>query len=120
MKPGALGVIHFIGHVGDFATEFYIRKHIFPGGWIPSLSLAIDAMEKCGLEVLDVENLRRHYALTLDAWAVALRPELAGDPGARPEAVRRALPPHLAHLSVVVRGDVPLEEQPHAPVPGRW
>ena len=69
MKPGALGVIHFIGHVGDFTTEFYIRKHIFPGGWIPSLSLAIDAMEKCGLEVLDVENLRRHYALTLDAWA---------------------------------------------------
>ncbi|HEY2864187.1 MAG TPA: cyclopropane-fatty-acyl-phospholipid synthase family protein [Casimicrobiaceae bacterium] len=69
MKPGALGVIHFIGHVGDFATEFYIRKHIFPGGWIPSLSLAIDAMEKSGLEVIDVENLRRHYALTLDAWA---------------------------------------------------
>ena len=26
-------------------------------------------MERCGLEVLDVENLRRHYALTLDAWA---------------------------------------------------
>jgi cyclopropane-fatty-acyl-phospholipid synthase len=26
-------------------------------------------MEKAGLEVLDVENLRRHYALTLDAWA---------------------------------------------------
>ena len=69
LKPGGLGVIHFIGHVGDFETEFYIRKHIFPGGWIPSLSLAIDAMERNGLEVLDVENLRRHYALTLDAWA---------------------------------------------------
>ncbi len=69
LKPGGLGVIHFIGHVGDFATEFYIRKHIFPGGWIPSLSQAIDWMERCGLEVLDVENLRRHYALTLDAWA---------------------------------------------------
>ena len=26
-------------------------------------------MERCGLEVLDVENLRRHYALTLDCWA---------------------------------------------------
>jgi cyclopropane-fatty-acyl-phospholipid synthase len=25
-------------------------------------------MEECGLEVVDVENLRRHYALTLDAW----------------------------------------------------
>jgi cyclopropane-fatty-acyl-phospholipid synthase len=69
LKPGGLGVIHFIGHVGDFSTEFYIRKHIFPGGWIPSLSLAIDWMERCGLEVVDVENLRRHYALTLDEWA---------------------------------------------------
>lgn len=69
MKPGALGVIHFIGHVGHFDTEFYIRKHIFPGGWIPSLAEAIAAMEAAGLEVMDVENLRRHYALTLDAWA---------------------------------------------------
>jgi cyclopropane-fatty-acyl-phospholipid synthase len=69
MKPGALGVIHFIGHVGVFDTEFYIRKHIFPGGWIPSLAKAIEAMERSGLEVIDVENLRRHYALTLDAWA---------------------------------------------------
>jgi cyclopropane-fatty-acyl-phospholipid synthase len=69
MKPGALGVIHFIGHVGSFDTEFYIRRYIFPGGWIPSLHEAIDAMDACGLEVLDVENLRRHYALTLDCWA---------------------------------------------------
>jgi cyclopropane-fatty-acyl-phospholipid synthase len=69
LKPGGLGVIHFIGHVGDFPTEFYIRKHIFPGGWIPSLSLAIDWMERSGLEIVDIENLRRHYALTLDAWA---------------------------------------------------
>jgi cyclopropane-fatty-acyl-phospholipid synthase len=69
MKPGALGVIHFIGHVGSFDTEFYIRKYIFPGGWIPSLHEAIDAMDQCGLEVLDIENLRRHYALTLDNWA---------------------------------------------------
>ena len=69
MKPGALGVIHFIGHVGSFDTEFWIRKYIFPGGWIPSLHEAIDAMDANGLEVLDVENLRRHYALTLDAWA---------------------------------------------------
>jgi len=69
LKPGGLGVIHFIGHVGVRSTEFYIRNYIFPGGWIPSLSQALDSMERCGLEVLDVENLRRHYALTLDAWA---------------------------------------------------
>jgi cyclopropane-fatty-acyl-phospholipid synthase len=68
LKPGGLGVIHFIGHVGNRDTELFIRKHIFPGGWIPSLSQAIDWMERCGLEVLDVENLRRHYAMTLDCW----------------------------------------------------
>ena len=69
LKPGGLGVIHFIGHVGERNTEYYIREHIFPGGWIPSLASAIAAMERCGLEVVDVENLRRHYALTLDVWA---------------------------------------------------
>ncbi len=69
LKPGGLGVIHFIGHVARRETVFYIREYIFPGGWIPSLSEALDAMEAHGLEVVDVENLRRHYALTLDEWA---------------------------------------------------
>jgi len=69
LKPGGLGMLHFIGHVGVRDTEFYIRKHVFPGGWIPSLSQTIDEMERCGLEVVDIENLRRHYAPTLDAWA---------------------------------------------------
>ena len=44
-------------------------QEIFPGGWIPSLAETLVAMTDCGLEILDVENLRRHYALTLDAWA---------------------------------------------------
>jgi len=69
LKPGGLGMLHFIGHAGTFDTEFYIRKHIFPGGWIPSLAETLAAMDACGLEILDVENLRRHYAPTLDAWA---------------------------------------------------
>ncbi len=69
LKPGGTGVLHFIGHAGVYETEFYIRKHIFPGGWIPSLAETIVEMEKAGLEILDIENLRRHYALTLDSWA---------------------------------------------------
>jgi len=69
LKPGGLGLIHFIGHVGYFDTEYFIRKYVFPGGWIPSLADVIVEMEKAGLEIIDVENLRRHYALTLDAWA---------------------------------------------------
>jgi len=69
LKPGGLGMLHFIGHVDHFETEFYIRRHVFPGGWIPSLAEVIVAMERAGLEILDIENLRRNYALTLDAWA---------------------------------------------------
>jgi cyclopropane-fatty-acyl-phospholipid synthase len=69
LRPGGLGMLHFIGHVGHYDTELFIRKHVFPGGWIPSLADTIVEMERCGLEVLDVENLRRHYALTLDAWS---------------------------------------------------
>lgn len=69
LKPGGLGILHFIGHVGRFETELFIRKHVFPGGWIPSLADVIMEMESNGLEVLDIENLRRHYAPTLDAWA---------------------------------------------------
>jgi cyclopropane-fatty-acyl-phospholipid synthase len=68
LKPGGLGMLHFIGHVGRYDTELFIRKHVFPGGWIPSLADTIVEMERCGLEVVDIENLRRHYALTLDVW----------------------------------------------------
>lgn len=69
LKPGGLGMLHFIGHVGRRDTELFIRKHVFPGGWIPSLADALVEMENAGLEVIDVENLRRHYAPTLDEWA---------------------------------------------------
>lgn len=69
LKPGGLGMLHFIGHVGRFDTELFIRKHLFPGGWIPGLADVVVEMERSGLEVLDIENLRRHYAPTLDAWA---------------------------------------------------
>jgi cyclopropane-fatty-acyl-phospholipid synthase len=69
LKQGGIGLMHFIGHVGRYDTDLFIRKYVFPGGWIPSLADVIVEMEKCGLEILDIENLRRHYALTLDVWA---------------------------------------------------
>lgn len=69
LKPRGLGMLHFIGHVGQRDTEYFIREHVFPGGWIPSLAETLVLMEEHGLEVVDVENLRRHYALTLDVWA---------------------------------------------------
>ena len=69
LKPGGLGLLHFIAHDRPMDTDFFIRKHIFPGGYLPGLSETIDLMAEYGLEILDIENLRRHYALTLDVWA---------------------------------------------------
>ncbi|EBU7498346.1 SAM-dependent methyltransferase, partial [Salmonella enterica subsp. enterica serovar Typhi] len=50
------------------ATAAFIRKYIFPGGYIPALSEVMPAIEKAGLMVGDVEILRLHYAETLKAW----------------------------------------------------
>ncbi len=69
LKPGGIGLLHFIAHDRPMETDFFIRKHIFPGGYLPGLSETIELMAVHGLEILDIENLRRHYALTLDEWA---------------------------------------------------
>lgn len=57
--------------VGMGAGEF-IDRYIFPQGELPHLSLAILAMSERGLEAIDVESLRHHYAKTLGHWATRL------------------------------------------------
>jgi cyclopropane-fatty-acyl-phospholipid synthase len=56
----------------DAQTRF-IARNIFPNGEILHLGFVIAAAERAGLEVLDVECLRRHYALTCRAWVERLR-----------------------------------------------
>lgn len=46
----------------------FIDRYVFPNGELPHISLALRELEAAGLEAADVENLRRHYALTLDHW----------------------------------------------------
>lgn len=46
----------------------FIDKYVFPQGELPHISLALSAMQEGGIEPLDVENLRRHYARTLAMW----------------------------------------------------
>jgi len=50
------------------AGEF-IDRYVFPNGELPHLSLVLQQMCVAGLEPVDVENLRRHYALTLNHWS---------------------------------------------------
>ncbi len=46
----------------------FIDRYVFPDGELPHLGLALEAAQRGGLEAIDVENLRRHYARTLDIW----------------------------------------------------
>jgi len=62
-------VLHAIGRSeGPGTTNPWIRKYIFPGGYIPALSEVLPAVERAGLLVTDIEILRLHYAATLRAW----------------------------------------------------
>jgi cyclopropane-fatty-acyl-phospholipid synthase len=62
-------LLHSIGRSeGPDATNPFIAKYVFPGGYIPSLSEVMTAIERAGLLVCDIEILRLHYAETLKAW----------------------------------------------------
>ena len=52
-------------------TGPFIRKYIFPGGYTPSLSETIEAIEPTGMWLLDCEILRCHYGYTLQRWREA-------------------------------------------------
>jgi len=54
--------------VGLGAGDF-VEKYVFPYGELPHLSLVIKEMGAAGLEVMDVETLRLHYAETLTHWS---------------------------------------------------
>jgi cyclopropane-fatty-acyl-phospholipid synthase len=58
---------------GDDDTTLFVRRFVFPGGELPYLSEIVAAAERAGLEVIRIENLRRHYALTCAAWVRRLQ-----------------------------------------------
>ena len=69
LTDDGVALIHTIGRSdGGGATNPWIRKYIFPGGYTPALSEMLPVIEKAGLMVSDVEVLRLHYAETLKEW----------------------------------------------------
>jgi cyclopropane-fatty-acyl-phospholipid synthase len=68
LKPEGLALIHTIGRSHPRVADAWIRKHIFPGGHVPSLSEMTAIFEPNRFTVLDVENLRLHYARTCADW----------------------------------------------------
>ena len=82
LRPGGLVLIHGItaGGVGydqlGAGMGDFVEKYIFPGGELLHTSEVLREMAGAGLEMLDTENLRPHYAQTLWAWSDALEAQL--------------------------------------------
>jgi cyclopropane-fatty-acyl-phospholipid synthase len=68
LRPSGLGLIHSIGRNRPCATSPWLERHIFPGAYMPTLAEMMGVLGPSGHSVLDVENLRLHYARTLEHW----------------------------------------------------
>jgi len=89
LNPGGLFLNHGITNdTGwrDTPVIQFMNRYVFPDGELARISQVITAMEDANFEIIDVEGLRRHYALTLRHWVQALENrreqaiELVGEP----------------------------------------
>ncbi|MBA3766680.1 MAG: class I SAM-dependent methyltransferase [Acidobacteria bacterium] len=69
LAPGAVCLLHCIAKMKESSgADPFVEKHVFPGYWFFSLEGMTRRAVARGLNIIDVENLRRHYALTLNHW----------------------------------------------------
>ena len=102
LKPGGLLLNHGItaggtrNHQLGAGIGSFMERYIFPGGELLHVSKVLEATSESGLEPVDIENLRPHYAHTLWAWSDALEAQLGAARALTPEAVVRAYRLYLA------------------------
>ena len=69
-RSGGRGLLHFIGRDVPRPLNAWIRRRIFPGAYVPALDeVTRDVLAPAEMSVVDVENLRLHYARTLADWS---------------------------------------------------
>lgn len=68
LEDNAVGLLHTIGHNRPQKTDPWTLKYIFPGGYLPSLEELVKNLRRVGFYIWDIENLRSHYAKTIEYW----------------------------------------------------
>lgn len=63
-----IALLHTITQPKEVPTDPWIQKYIFPGGYVPSLRQIISLLPEYEFYPIDIEDLRNHYAMTLDHW----------------------------------------------------
>lgn len=76
LVDGGVFLLHFISGMDEKPGDAWMSKYIFPGGMLPSLREMIADMTDDNFHVLDVENLRMHYNMTLLEWDKNFRSQL--------------------------------------------
>ncbi|NNA04114.1 MULTISPECIES: C17 cyclopropane fatty acid synthase CfaB [Pseudomonas] len=104
--------------VGRGAGEF-IERYVFPNGELPHLSMISAQISEAGLEVVDVESLRLHYARTLEHWSQRLEQNLDAAANEVPEQILRIWRLYLAGCAYAfTRGWINIHQilatKPHA------
>ena len=104
--------------VGRGAGDF-IDRYVFPNGELPHLSMMTAEISEAGLEVVDVESLRLHYARTLDHWSQRLEQKLDAAAKQVPEQALRIWRLYLAGCAYAfahgwIHIDQILATKPHA------
>jgi cyclopropane-fatty-acyl-phospholipid synthase len=98
------GLLHFIGRDRPRPLNAWIRKRIFPGAYPPALAeVDEEVLGTARLVVVDVENLRGHYALTLRHWRERYEKAVADGRVGRDEFFRRAWRLYLAGAEAAFR-----------------
>jgi len=73
LTEDGVAVLHTIGRMTPpVPINPWIRRYIFPGAYLPSLSQLAPILERRGLYLTDFENWRLHYATTLRHWSERL------------------------------------------------
>lgn len=102
LRPGGLLLNHGIAAGGLRHRQLgagmgrFIDRHIFPGGELVHIAHNLQSVARSGLELLDAENLRPHYARTLWSWSEALEAQLTQARAVTSEATVRAYRLYLA------------------------
>lgn len=68
LKPSGVSVLHTISNQDRGGTDPWMDKYIFPGGYIPAIQQIVNELPSYDFHMIDYENLRIHYAMTLDEW----------------------------------------------------
>jgi cyclopropane-fatty-acyl-phospholipid synthase len=72
--PGGVCLLHFISKMEEsLSVDPFVSTHIFPGYWFNSVEGVTERSVRRGFHVLDLENLRRHYAMTAHHWRANFR-----------------------------------------------